>query len=534
MKLTFIGAAHEVTGSCTVLEVNGTWYLIDCGMEQGFNVFENAPLPIPASQAAAVFLTHAHIDHSGMLPKLYKDGFRGNIYATDATCNLCDIMLRDSAHIQMSEAEWKSRKAQRAGNPPVEPDYNLEDAQGAIRRLRRCEYGKRYQVGDGVELRFTDVGHLLGSAAVELWLTEGETHKKIVFSGDVGNRFKPLLKDPETVDEADYLVIESTYGNRLHEITGRLDTVGELTAVLQRTFDRGGNVVIPSFAVGRTQELLYVLREIKEEGLVHGHDGFPVYVDSPLANEATAIFLQCDAAYFDEEARALLDQGINPIWFDDIRISATAEDSKAINLDPMPKVILSASGMCEAGRIRHHLKHNLWCRESTILFVGYQAEGSLGRSLLDGVKRVKLFGEEIAVSAEIASLHGTSGHADQKGLLDWVEAIPKKPELVLVNHGSEQSCEDFKDLLVQKGYRAEAPYSGTEYDLATGRMTVYTEGRRIDHTRTRSGARAAEIYERLVAAARELLKLAQSCQGRPNKDLARFADQIRNLIQKWQ
>ena len=259
-----------------------------------------------------------------------------------------------------------------------------------------------------------------------------------------------------------------------------------------------------------------------------------MYVDSPLANEATAIFLQCDAAYFDAEARALLDQGINPIWFDDIRISATSEDSKAINLDPKPKVILSASGMCEAGRIRHHLKHNLWRKESTILFVGYQAEGSLGRSLLDGVKKVKLFGEEIAVSAEIASLHGTSGHADQKGLLDWVTAIPQKPELVFVNHGSEQSCEDFRDLLVQHGYRAEAPYSGTEYDLAAGRMTVYTEGRRIDHTRTRSGARAVEIYDRLVAAARDLLKLAQASQGRPNKDLAKFADQIRNLIQKWQ
>ncbi len=534
MKVTFIGATHEVTGSCTLLEVGGRYFLVDCGMEQGLNVFENVPLPVPPSQIEAVFLTHAHIDHSGMLPKLCKDGFKGSIFATDATCSLCNIMLRDCAHIQMSDAEWKTRKALRAGEPAVEPVYDLDDALRAISRLRRCEYGRRYQVDEGVELRFTDVGHLLGSAAIELWLTEGEAARKIVFSGDVGNRFKPILKDPQTVDSADYLVIESTYGNRLHEITGPVDTVNELAAVIQRTLDRKGNVVIPSFAVGRTQEMLYALREIKEQGLVHGHDGFPVYVDSPLANEATAIFLQCDPSYFDDEARAVLAQGVNPIWFDDIHISATAEDSKMINMDPTPKVILSASGMCEAGRIRHHLKHNLWRSESTILFVGYQAEGSLGRNLLDGAKKVKLFGEEIAVSAEIASLHGTSGHADQKGLLDWVSAIEPKPSIVFVNHGSEQSCEDFKDLLVQKGYRAEAPYSGTQYDLATGQMTVYAEGRRIDHSRTRTGARAVQLYDKLIAAARELLRLAQASQGRPNKDLARFTDQIRSLIQKWQ
>ena len=534
MKVTFIGATHEVTGSCTLLEVGGRHFLVDCGMEQGFNVFENAPLPVPPSQIEAVFLTHAHVDHSGMLPKLCKDGFKGSIFATDATCSLCDIMLRDCAHIQMSDAEWKTRKALRAGEPAVEPEYDLDDALRAISRLRRCEYGRRYQVDEGVELRFTDVGHLLGSAAIELWLTEGEISRKIVFSGDIGNRFKPILKDPQTVDSADYLVVESTYGNRLHEISGPVDTVNELAAVLQRTLDRKGNVVIPSFAVGRTQEMLYALREIKERGLVHGHDGFPVYVDSPLANEATAIFLQCDPSYFDEEARAVLAQGVNPIWFDDIHISSTAEDSKMINMDPTPKVILSASGMCEAGRIRHHLKHNLWRKECTILFVGYQAEGSLGRSLLDGVKKVKLFGEEVAVSAEIASLHGTSGHADQKGLLDWVSAIEPKPAIVFVNHGSEQSCEDFKDLLVQKGYRAEAPYSGAQYDLAVGQMTVYAEGRRIDHSRTRTGARAVQLYDKLIAAARELLRLAQACQGRPNKDLAKFTDQIRSLIQKWQ
>lgn len=534
MKVTFIGAAHEVTGSCTLLEVGGKYFLIDCGMEQGFNVFENVPIPVPPNQIEAVFLTHAHIDHSGMLPKLCKDGFRGAIFATDATCSLCDIMLRDSAHIQESDAEWRSRKAQRAGRPPVEPAYDLNDALLAIGRLRRCDYNKRYQVDEGVELRFTDVGHLLGSAAIELWLTEGETVRKIVFSGDIGNRSKPILKDPQTVDSADYLVIESTYGNRLHEPSGPINTVGELAAVIQRTLDRGGNVVIPSFAVGRTQEMLYAIREIKERGLVTGHDGFPVWVDSPLASEATAIFLQCDPDCFDEEARSVLAQGVNPIWFDDIRIAASSEESKGVNLDSTPKVILSASGMCDAGRIRHHLKHNLWRRESTILFVGYQSEGSLGRSLLEGAKKVKLFGEEIVVNAEIAALHGTSGHADQKGLLEWVTAITPRPAMVFVNHGSEQSCEDFRDLLIKNGYQAQAPFSGTQYDLAAGEITVCTQGVRIDHTQTRAGARAVQIYDKLLAAARELLKVAQDSQGRPNKELAKFTDQIRSLIQKWQ
>lgn len=534
MKLTLIGATHEVTGSCSLLEVQGKYFLIDCGMEQGVNVFENAPLPVSPSQVEAVFLTHAHIDHSGMLPKLYKDGFRGSIFATDATCCLCDIMLRDSAHIQMSEAEWRARKARRAGEEPEPPVYDLKDALGAIGRLRRCEYGKRYQVDEGVDIRFTDVGHLLGSACIEVWMTEGAVSKKIVFSGDLGNREKPILRDPQTVDGADYVVIESTYGSRLHEKPK--DMVEELAACLQRTFDRGGSVVIPSFAVGRTQELLYALREVKERGLISGHAGFPVYVDSPLAEEATAVFLQCDAGYFDDEARALLDQGINPIWFDDIRISATAEDSKRINLDPRSKVVLSASGMCEAGRVRHHLKHHLWRSENTILFAGYQAEGSLGRALLDGIQQVKLFGEEIAVKAEIASLHGTSGHADRQGLLDWLTAIPEKPELVLVNHGSEQSCEEFKDLLVREyGYRAEAPYSGAQYDLATGRLCVYAEGRRIDRSQSAKGrARAAAVYDTLVNAARELLRVAQASQGRPNKDLAKLTGQIRSLIHKWQ
>jgi len=532
MKIQFIGATHEVTGSCTLLEVCGKKYLVDCGMEQGKDIFENVPLPVAADTIDAVFLTHAHIDHSGMLPKLYKDGFRGSVYATDATNDLCAIMLRDSAHIQESEAQWRNRKAERAGTPPIEPVYTLADAIGVLSRFRRCSYGEVLQVAEGITVRFSDIGHLLGSACVELWLTEDSTTKKIVFSGDVGNTNQPLINDPLPVEETDYLVIESTYGNRLHEKPG--DTIAELAQILQQTFDRGGNVVIPSFAVGRTQEMLFAIREIRQRNLVTGHGNFPVYVDSPLAVEATGIFLQCDNSCFDPPTAELVRQGINPIWFEGITLSVSADESKAINSDRRPKVILSASGMCEAGRIRHHLKHNLWSPKNTVLFVGYQAEGSLGRKLQDGAKEVRLFGEDIAVNAQIATLHGTSGHADRDGLLRWLEGFREKPQQIYVNHGDDDACTAFQQLLTEKGYQAQAPYSGTEYDLLTGNMTVYTDGKRISkQQQLQKGSRAQSVYAELVAAAQALLELAKSCKGRTNKELSRFTSQIRTLIEKF-
>ena len=533
MKIQFIGATHEVTGSCTLLTVCGKYYLVDCGMEQGRDVFRNIDLPVAPSLIEAVFLTHAHIDHSGMLPKLYKDGFEGKIYATAVTCDLCEIMLRDSAHIQESEAKWRSRKNERAGLDGVEPVYDLDDALGALSLFIRCDYGEIIRPAEGIELRFTDIGHLLGSACIELWLTEGDVRKKIVFSGDVGNTNQRIIRDPQQVGETDYLVIESTYGNRLHS-PERGNVEAELAGIIQRALDRGGNVVIPSFAVGRTQEILYAIREIKQSGAVKNHDGFPVYVDSPLAAEATSIFMQCDPVCFDDETLELIKKGVNPIWFDGIKMTLTSEESKLINDDPEPKVILSASGMCEAGRIRHHLKHNLWKPENIILFVGYQAEGSLGRRLLNGEKCVTLFGEEISVSAEICSLHGTSGHADQAGLTAWVEGFRKKPELIFVNHGDDESCEDFKKLLAGKGYAADAPYSGAEYDLATGRMTVFAEGRAADSAKALKGTTRAEaVYNELVAEAEKLLKLAKSRRGMTNKDNAKLTSQIRELCGKW-
>ena len=441
-------------------------------------------------------------------------------------------MLRDSAHIQESEAKWQNRKAQRAGDELVVPVYTMADAIGAISRFRPCEYGQVIQAEEGIVVRFSDIGHLLGSACIELWLTEDSVTKKIVFSGDVGNIDQPLIKDPLPVEETDYLVLESTYGNRLHEKPG--NTVGELADVLQRTFDRGGNVVIPSFAVGRTQEMLYAIRQIKQEGMVRGHDGFPVYVDSPLAVEATGIFLQCDQNCFDEETAALVKQGINPIWFDDICLSVTSDESKQINFDKRPKVILSASGMCEADRICHHLKHNLWGEENTILFVGYQAEGSLGRKLQDGAQYVRLFGEDITVNAEIAALHGTSGHADQAGLLRWLAGFKEKPQMVFVNHGDDAACMIFQKLLTQMGYYAEAPYSGAEYDLLTGRMTVFAYSKPIRREEmTKGSARARAVYGELLAAAEALLAFVKTCKGRTNKDNAKLASQIRNLIEKW-
>ena len=536
MKITFVGAAHEVTGSCTLLEVGGHKYLIDCGMEQGKDEFENVPLPVPPSMIEAVFVTHAHIDHSGLLPKLYKDGFKGKIYATELTHNLCEIMLRDSAHIQETEAEWQNRKAERNGTVKIEPLYTTEDAIGALSLFYPCKYDRVYPVSENISIRFTDIGHLLGSACIEVWMHEGDTDKKIVFSGDVGNLNQPLIKDPQTVDETDYLVIESTYGDRLHDGIKDSDViVRELANYISSTFDRGGSVIIPSFAVGRTQELLYAIRMIKEQGLLKKYGDFPVYVDSPMAVEATQVFLQCDTVCFDDETRALIEKGINPIWFEGLTLSVTADDSKLINMDTRPKVIISASGMCEAGRIRHHLKHNLWRRENLVLFVGYQAVNSLGRRLLDGARTVRLFGEDVAVKAKIASLHGMSGHADMEGLLSWLEAFKKRPNTVFVNHGDEVACENLRGLIEQRfGCRAIAPYSGSEYDLLTDTPINEPEGVKIQSSKARSKTeRADRFYNELMREVGNLYDYATASRGLSNKELSSMTEQIKTMLKKW-
>ena len=532
MKLTFLGAAHEVTGSSTLIEINGSYGLVDCGMEQGEDIFVNQDLPVEAGSLDFVLLTHAHIDHSGRIPLLFKNGFSGPVYATSATCHLCEIMLRDCASIQESDAEWKSRKALRAGGEAVEPLYTMQDAEAAIAKLRPLEYGDVVQVGEGISVRFTDAGHLLGSASIEVWLTEGGITKKVVFSGDVGNQEQPLLNDPQYVEEADYAVTESTYGDRLHE-KGDVNNVQYLANCIQRVLDRGGNVVIPSFAVGRTQEILYFIREIKVKELVTGHGDFPVYVDSPMANEATGVFLQCGRQYYDAEAGAMLDRGINPLMSAGIHLSVSTEESKALNVDKQPKVIIAASGMCEGGRIRHHLKHNLWRPESMVLFVGYQSVGTLGRKIRDGVKKVYLFNEEITVNCEVAYLPGKSGHADKDGLLRWVTAFRKKPAMVFVNHGEAEVCDAYvKCLETEHGLTASAPYSGAVFDLLTGSYVETPAGIPVAKS-SKKQAKPNTAFDALVTACGRLTEIARSCGKLPAKELAKFTGQVNSLADRW-
>ncbi len=529
MKVTFLGATHEVTGSMTLITADNSNILVDCGMEQGEDRFLNAELPVSPAEIDCVLLTHAHIDHSGKIPLLFKNGFSGHVYATGATCSLSNIMLMDSAHIQEMEAEWKNKRAKREGGELTEPIYTSEDASRALLNFVPCDYGKDIQILENVSVRFTDIGHLLGSAAIEITLTEDGESRKIVFSGDVGNTDQPIINDPQSVKEADYLVIESTYGNRLHpEKTG--GHIAELAGFLQRTLDRGGSVVIPSFAVGRTQELLYFIRQIKLEKLIKGHDSFPVYVDSPLANDATAIFMQCSREYFDNDLKKLLDKGVNPLFFDGLAISMTSDESKAINFDERPKVIISASGMCEAGRIRHHLKHHLWRSEDMILFVGYQAEGTLGRIIADGAKKVKLFDEVINVNAEVAVFGSISGHADRDGLINWLAGFEKRPRTVFVNHGDDEACTDFARLITEEhGFNAFAPYSGTVYDLFKDSADYLAEG----VPAARRSVKQERLTESLLSAVDELKKTAKRMDGRENKRIKAFLKDVSALNEKW-
>lgn len=531
MKLTFLGAAHEVTGSCTLLEACGKNILIDCGLEQGADIYENCEIPVAACDIDAVCLTHAHIDHSGKLPALVALGFKGNIYSTAATQKLCGIMLRDSAHIQEFEAEWRNRKAKRAGTEEYKPLYTLQDAENTLKLFEGHSYNEPIKIFDGIRITFIDAGHLLGSASILFEITENGESKRIIFSGDLGNVDRPLINDPAVPPVADYAVIESTYGDRIHG--ERPDYTEQLAEILQETFDRGGNVVIPSFAVGRTQEMLYLIRNIKEQGLIKNHANFAVYVDSPLAVEATSIYSSGLIDYYDSETLSLLEQGIDPLRFKGLNLSVTSDDSKMINFDKSPKVILSASGMCEAGRIRHHLKHNLWRADSTVLFVGYQAEGTVGRKLVEGETTVKLFGEEINVRARIATLAGISGHADKNMLLGWLSNIKNSVKTVFVNHGNDSVCDSFaKEIETKLGVQAIAPFSGDKYDLLTGECLE--KGRVVRIEKKSDGRhRADTVFARLYAAGQRLLSIINKNKESSNKEISKFADQINALCDKY-
>ncbi|MBR6361121.1 MAG: MBL fold metallo-hydrolase [Clostridia bacterium] len=531
MRVMFIGANHEVTGSCTLIEACGKKILVDCGMEQGPDIYENCELPVVPGEIDAVCLTHAHIDHSGKIPNMVANGFSGKIHMTEATGKLCSIMLRDSAHIQEFEAQWRNRKAKRSGEDQYTPLYTPEDVEKTVRLFVTHNYEDTVRLFDGIKISFFDAGHLLGSSNILFEITEDGVTKTILFSGDVGNLNRPLIKNPQTPPHADYVVCESTYGDRTHGAAP--DYVGQLAQVIDETLSGGGNLVIPAFAVGRTQELLYLIRVIKEKNLCPDCGNFPVYVDSPLAIEATNIYSSEVAEYFDDETVSLLEKGINPISFPNLRVAISSEESTAINNNPEPKVIISASGMCEAGRIRHHLKHNLWRRECAVLFCGFQCEGTLGRRLIDGAAMVKLFGDNITVRARIYNLNGFSGHADRNMLLQWLREVDAKQ--IFINHGEDAVSTEFALTCESElNTPAIAPYSGDVYDLASGECIEKARIVRAEGKKDFATKRAKDVFDRLLSAVARLKRVTESLKGSSNKELAKFTDQINNLCDKYE
>ena len=458
MKVTFCGATKTVTGSNFLVEGAGKKFLVDCGLYQGGakdEIKNEEPFPYDINEIDFMLLTHAHIDHSGRIPKLYKEGYRNPIYATNATCDLCAIMLPDSGHIQETETEWKNRKRIRRGEEELVPIYDAETAAKSLELFKGEPYNQIIELDDDIHVRFNDAGHMLGSSIIEIWIRENGENKKIVFSGDLGNNDIPLLAEPTIIQDANFLVMESTYGNRLH--IKNENKAKTFINIVTDTIKNGGTVVIPSFAVGRTQEILYELNKIKDseddspefERKYRLLMNTPVYVDSPLAISATEVFKE-NMDLFDEETQELIRRGDNPLEFPGLKFTQTVEESKALNESNESAIIISASGMCEVGRIKHHLKHNIWNPKNTILFVGYQAPGTLGRKIVDGAKTVKIFGEEVAVNARVEYIEGYSGHADQAGLLHFVDSFVKKPNHIFLVHGEEESQKDLRDKINEK------------------------------------------------------------------------------------
>ena len=474
MKITFLGATKTVTGSNFLVETEDSKFLVDCGMYQGQaeEEYENeAPFDFNVGEIDFMLLTHAHIDHSGRIPKLYNEGYKNPIYAHKATCDLCSLMLPDSGHIQEMEIEWKNRKRQRKGEKPLPPMYTAEDAAKCLELFKPVQYDEIIEITPKIHVRFNDAGHMLGSSIIEVWSNENGEDVKAVFSGDIGNNDIPLLSEPTMIADTDYLVMESTYGNRLHM---RNENKAEIfLKIVSETIEGGGNVIIPSFAVGRTQEILYELDKIKEtknnEEFLREYETLmkaPVYVDSPLAISATEVFKE-NMDLFDEATQAEIKKGDNPLEFDGLHFTTTADESKALNESNIPSIIISASGMCDVGRIKHHLKHNLWNPKNTILFVGYQAPGTLGHSIVNGAKKVKIFGEDVAVNARIEYIEGYSGHADQELLMNFVYSFNnKKPKHIFLVHGEEDSQNELKQKIEEEAkIPVTIPNYGDTYEL---------------------------------------------------------------------
>jgi metallo-beta-lactamase family protein len=472
MKITFLGAAKTVTGSCFLVETDKTRFLVDCGMFQGSSkeeLLNEEKFPFNPSEIDFILLTHAHIDHSGRIPKIYLDGFRGPVITTKATAELCGIMLPDSGHIQESENEWINRKRLRAGKKPVAPLYTLQDAVDCLKLFKPVRYLENVQASEDVKVRFNDAGHILGSAIIEVWVYENGGTTKLVFTGDLGNSDMPILRDPSVIESADYLIIESTYGSRLHK--EKEDRVGLFVDIINETLDRGGNIVIPSFAVGRTQEVIYDLnkKHYENDQKLKKLLNTPVVIDSPLAISATEVFRN-NTDCFDREAREYIENGDNPLDFKTLRFTRTADESKALNNSNESMIIISASGMCEAGRIKHHLKHNLWRSDSTVLFIGYQAEGTLGRRILDGAEKVKVLGEEVKINCRIEMIDGFSGHADRNGLLGWIEKMNKKPQKIFIVHGETDSMNEFSRYISERfNIESVIPSRGESYEICTSK-----------------------------------------------------------------
>ena len=541
MKIKFCGAAKMVTGSCHLIEYANKKLLVDCGMRQGQDTkteLGEDSFPFDAASVDAVLLTHAHIDHSGLLPLLVKKGFSGDIITTEATSQLCTIMLPDSANIQEYDAQLENKKRQRAGKKLIEPLYTMQDVNNTLKLIKGVKYDETVKLSDEVTVRFKDAGHLLGSASVEIWITEDGVTKTLAFSGDIGRAERPIICDPKFIEQADYVIMESTYGDRNHEAGTNDEKEAQLASVLRAAIARGGNIVIPSFAIGRTQELLYYIKRFIANNTVKGLEKIPVYVDSPLGIEATRVYERSADGYYDEEAMELRREG-SPFDFETVNFTRTADESKLINITPGQKIIIASSGMCDAGRIRHHLKHNLYQKNATVIFAGYQAVGTLGRLLVDGAEKVKLFGEEIRVNAVIEHLSVFSGHAGRNELVDWVSAITPKPDRVFLVHGEEEALDMLAGAIRSLGYNVTVPNLLDEVVLTDGKKDGEPEAPSVQ-------APAADVESveeltheyKLVEQMERILKLAEEMCFKKSPDVSLKLDIMENdlaaFADKWE